>query len=1086
MSLLGITATLAVVYALIHFALLPAMEKRWAASDLAGKIAKATTLATLKSLRSFLQVALITYGALAAFLAVAMIVSPLLSGKLLIWAHGAATKAASLLEPFKGAVGGVLFWGAALGLLYFAVRARRSDMLARLGSEYSTQMEALIAKYEAGDLEALEPSAEMDKAEALLRIVDERRITLDADGPEKHQDELAHLDGVARQIQEDYLRLDLRRRVDLTEVEIDEPEPSGWWPRMRLAVFSKSALETANFSKTVLARAATVLACLAIVGVAAPAAHALAAEPILTRLTALQVRESETLTEQALTERLRTPLPPDAPTTEDLDEEDGGAYRVAAVQFSRALAQSAVWRTGANFSASDLDLPAPARPQDAAEDLVLRQALLEEYVAGSDSRRARLQLASFDAADLDDGAQRRFANYQRRTVGLQGSVGEAPLARVEGALKEAALRSPTIRARLRADAAAYVRGFGQAASLSQYSEVILGELVSGAFDGVAPSPSGAFSGQAADLAKESAESAANRVTRAKFAAFLLDLHNGASLDAALTRVRSPELPFARAIFTRGEARKIGGALQEISADETRFSDIRRDFPASLHRTAPAGDQALADDLVRIVGPGRDAAEVRQRLEGLAGQYDDLFPGQTGSEERSALGKALARANLTPEPPPFSGGGGGGGGGGAGPDRARESAGRSRSYARLSGHARVGGVLIGAEADGGDARFTRLDYRRKGERLELALLTRDGTRHELGVFSPALIQQAMAYAADGRPVAVTMTSGGGLAPMLRVQVHPALIDTSLGCDLVELDRFVDKSTGQDAVRREWNGRVRSQLQLYTLAILAAQSDTSVVDFLAANDIALAPADRTLDQYLSATFPKTWRAEDPRVSIFAAYPRRFSMPLVQRLASCAAQGPADDASYLTCAVAGLSLTEYTPASHQIWSGVRETSYRPEVGAFRAAGRSTQTAAPLRFMDQVAFETELESDGPPWEFPMFGDRIGAQVMANVRRSPGDAAVLQRAREFTALQRLFRSALAGQLGPDFAKGDLLRLMRTARSIEPVAFAPTPDWHVPRAAIAQFAADEAAADLPEGPTAVLRTVLKPESGYQFAEVCRR
>jgi hypothetical protein len=117
---------------------------------------------------------------------------------------------------------------------------------------------------------------------------------------------------------------------------------------------------------------------------------------------------------------------------------------------------------------------------------------------------------------------------------------------------------------------------------------------------------------------------------------------------------------------------------------------------------------------------------------------------------------------------------------------------SRSFVRLRGFARVGGVLIGQQPtpSANELGVTNLEWTVDGTETRLILYDKAGRTHRPRSWRTAVVGQALAYAADGRPLAVTMVQAAPLAE-LKVLTHPALIDTALGYRVVELDRFVDK-------------------------------------------------------------------------------------------------------------------------------------------------------------------------------------------------------------------------------------------------------------------------------------------------------
>ena len=83
---------------------------------------------------------------------------------------------------------------------------------------------------------------------------------------------------------------------------------------------------------------------------------------------------------------------------------------------------------------------------------------------------------------------------------------------------------------------------------------------------------------------------------------------------------------------------------------------------------------------------------------------------------------------------------------------------SRDYFKLQGFSETGGVLIGSTSDScarEKTGFVDFRWETEGPRLRLILVERDGRIVRSQPYQVSLIRQALAYAADGRPVAVTI-------------------------------------------------------------------------------------------------------------------------------------------------------------------------------------------------------------------------------------------------------------------------------------------------------------------------------------------
>ena len=243
---------------------------------------------------------------------------------------------------------------------------------------------------------------------------------------------------------------------------------------------------------------------------------------------------------------------------------------------------------------------------------------------------------------------------------------------------------------------------------------------------------------------------------------------------------------------------------------------------------------------------------QDELHNLAARYTVAAYGEANSDRTAA--DALLGFNdhfpgaLPPDPPTggsggfpggFGGGGGGstgssprphptaprvGGGGGAAVAEAAGGAVRAervamaRSFSRLVGFRRIGGVLIGRPPSAEPhLDFTGFDWQNTGQ-VKLTLKRGDGRNIVLGPFRPEIVHLAMACAADGRPITATMVTAAPLRE-LKILLHPALEDTAIGCRAIEVDRLVDRFAGSSEAgtppspREVESFRVQSFLELY---------------------------------------------------------------------------------------------------------------------------------------------------------------------------------------------------------------------------------------------------------------------------------
>ncbi|HEU0098532.1 MAG TPA: hypothetical protein VFQ67_07130 [Allosphingosinicella sp.] len=1027
----------------MSFWLLPSLEKRWKATSAFATVSRAGAIAAATTAKSFLQVALFVFGAAFVALTLLSLIAPALDSAALIALHDSLAALERGSKGLREAVGQVLFWLALIALFYLVFRVRRQGLRAMLDGERERQLRDLAARRDRDGLEALPPTEPMTAlAERFgqLRSLADARPAAEGMTPEQVQEVIAaELDSLAHH----YSILDLERRVDLTNLPVFEPAGTGWRARLSLALFSRGAQKSLNLISRNAARAATAIGCLMVIGVSAPALAGLGLEPTLSRLADVQVFRTDEAARnslQAIAQAAR-PLPPPA-------DADTQLYRTAAQQFVRALNASQEWRNAPARMLSERASAAPASKADLVEELAVRDGILKEYASSVDADRrvAPVSVAQSDLVAPD--TRQRYENLRTSlAAGSRQTASDEAVDRVAKWLRVEAARSPTFRERL----AAGVASFREPATAWDYASTLIGDNLSAAIKDGLPDPAkaGLFDKQAAATGRKSVQSAAERFVRVKLAAFLQGVSTSQSYGDALNAVRAGG--GANPVFRRGEARDIRALFTTAEADRAVIARAAEVDPPALAQRSSEAERKIARQMVEQIRQSStgaiDSTRMRQALEGSLGNFEDFFPSQARTLTQTALGEAI------PAPPPDIPFASPSAPGGAGGPPARSPARMSRSFRGLRASFRVGGVLIGSEPQSADVDYRRLLWAREGNRLRLTLVAADGSAMDVGAYPAGMIQQALAYAADGRPTTVTMVASPLTDAMLRVHIHPALAGTPLGFTFVELDRFVDEATASWAPRMEWETRVRIQLGLYEAAARRRRDR----DGSGGSDPAGGPQPQSdrLGQYIAAAFPAQWRIEDPRHSVFAQYPGSFDLDLVRALRACAPSAGRGEDRYWDCVLAADAgrFDFPVPPEPVTWSGVREAPYSLTAQGLIPAFRGDAAHQPLRFMLQVAFRDDgveracagagcAFGDGAePWEFPMIATELERMVQASVAKDAEKSRIFADARDFTVLQRLFRAALRGDLGAAFPRPTLIALMRDARRVEAVRSAPTPDW---------------------------------------------
>lgn len=456
------------------------------------------------------------------------------------------------------------------------------------------------------------------------------------------------------------------------------------------------------------------------------------------------------------------------------------------------------------------------------------------------------------------------------------------------------------------------------------------------------------------------------------------------------------------------------ALQQVTDVEGHPVDRGlRERPPTLHGSGPTAQQAQAAERILKDMP------LRSRQTAALNTFQDILPGRLGDEARTTaaeIGRRVEPGRTSP----------------SGLESARAFS-RSYSFAALRGYSQVGGVLIGRPPEsGGDGRpdIVAIDWDWvDGDKLGLTLTTRAGTKHRFGPYPGHQMLHALTYAADRRPLAVSMISADPI-PDLKVLVHPALLNNATGCRVVALDRVADEATQRASYRLQAERRVYAQNALYRMAwaVLVSRwitwetgldgSETQVILEYARKVREVARRELTTEL---TELRRSLAAGEP--SLIAAKSEFFDPTISEAGATCAAKGQTIEAieqclqQSKSSGSARRALTLLP--EFQIWSGVRERPYPVDAG-LNFLRRSSSTDWPFDFVVQVAFSHQGPAgaearDGEPWTLGTIQESLNRDIRNHVESQGRQAAIVSEVADFALLQRLFRAAFAGHLGAAF-----------------------------------------------------------------------
>jgi hypothetical protein len=1014
--------------------------------------------------------------------------------------------------------------------LYFRRRGRiRAQQAIHRAAE--REFERLKQKFFSGELPPLSPTPEMEQID---RELERMQAVYDGIDPQQAQNDpkIADLkkgiESDARKLLAHRARCDISRRISLKLDPEDAalPPPRTRWEKIEVALMSRGLLM--NLSR---ARRAIGYVALALLVPAFFSFNARLTSPLLndreTKLTqrkiafeqieikvqrekdAAAARQAAEAAEAAWEQIAQASAQQPAQTATTQDDQTAN---ILAAKFEYESASRGVW----NAALVSLDRIYEVQSFNVRDQILQRAAAQRpEHIAAH---------AAFAETDLSKAEQELLLSAIAEPEGLRPHTrrGAEFKEKIKTVLSHA---GSNVRERARAEAAAW----RQPARRSEFQRAILGHFTDVFIDGSSPPFADALTA-VSDMQRD----AFHRFDHAAATRAATQWANGADVSSATQRaldgdrvITSDELAELQRIV-RTEAEQLPGA--------ERMAGMFRDHPPALrsveNRQAVAKvTEALDEFRHKHITDAPYYSSMADSVE----VYDDYFPGQAGRDQRTAASNirrsfednvSLHPSSLYDDVPAPPTGGGGlpnfpGGSSGSGPTGSGERFGpvsephsgiasrasgvphvgnpsslpragranfvRARSFSMLRGFSRVGGVLIGREPEGDD-QLKLTDFRWESAdngKVRLIVCDEHGKEFRSTPLRRQIVYQALVYAADQRPTAVTMAKADPLFE-LKILIHPALIDTTLGSDIIELDRFVDKyvRTTKGSFREKAETGVYADNALYQLTwatriLMLKCADTEKLDGLKARfAFAANILDRVDEKRANAALGPDFAPEDR--SPLAVKKEFYDADLVNVMKQ-AARSSHDLADYVTAVrqllhVRAAHIREFfdeesaasrnatksdeeelrtwlcIPPTFEIWSGVRELPFRNDLDEIFPT--ETASSKPiLDFMLQVAFTSDPQfgsnritskedagsySDTAPWEFPALKE----QIRDTVRKSldAPDRNIFSVASEFAILQRFFRLAFLGRFGNEFP---VVKLNQLAGELEKGAKLET--WMTPR-----------------------------------------
>jgi hypothetical protein len=951
----------------VSLALAKRLRGQWKADGSAQSITRAGVIGGLEFISSVSGSALIALGMVWAVLLVFRSI-PLTAA---LGGLKTAQALHALALAMQSWLGGAAFAASLVALYFMWVRPTGRAITEAYEAARRHELERLKASYEAGNWPEESPTPAMQELERAFSLITRELEALTKNPDPARQ---SYLNELLDRCRNDWFSLDVQRRMNpdyALASSIFERSGTDRLYSILAMLISRSTKAHVGRAQRLLARAVTVLLVLSLVGWASGAADASSA---FLDLRTVQLSSSKDEAVKSLTSA-RTAAPSPPPSDTEIAE--------LAQHFDHAFVRG----LSEHFRASAARANDPGATTRVAR-LRARRDILDAATAADANRGVRVA-AGVNLTKLESEA---LAHADGAFAGRHF---------IEDLRRSGLLDSGEFWSRIRSDRFAPI-------GLRDASETVISEIVGDVLRGQIPNPDGATEIQklAVALERTTAKKAVMRAYTDAVNTFVTEVAHGVAPSDVLRTLSN-----AGSLRSTGVERVAAArAMADVPTSESLATKLAEREPALSH-TEPMADDVLQDYVRRI----RELPEARRAgganaVRAIGSTYDDFFPrqlAQAADTSGTMVADALANALGQSTPRQISV-----------PTRLSAAA---RSARMVRGLRFVGGVVIGdSPSDETTVDAVDLTWRRMDTGLLLAV-TRSGRSQTLGSFDPRIVRQALTYAADGRTVAITMTSIGATARGLKVLAHPALVDTPLGNDIIEVDRLVDTHGRRDGTQPT-DEEVLLSAQLLAATALCHEESADE----ARNELRqLEPRVGSLLHHLS----------DPSWSLFAARPQFFDDRVRTSIRSCSTKGL--DACLVTPAV------KPSCAERESWSGVREKPY--SVATISSPFSPSDGDTRFQFLVQVVFvdppinataDDDIYIDPDPWEYPASQRGITSRVIA--RMTPGQRAALRRTWQFTFLQRLFRGAIDGRLGPR-AAGQLISLARdTAKDLDVES---TPRW---------------------------------------------
>ncbi|WP_217602374.1 hypothetical protein [Chitinophaga sp. GbtcB8] len=385
-----------------------------------------------------------------------------------------------------------------------------------------------------------------------------------------------------------------------------------------------------------------------------------------------------------------------------------------------------------------------------------------------------------------------------------------------------------------------------------------------------------------------------------------------------------------------------------------------------------------------------------------------------------------------------------------------------SFSNLSANPWTGGVLIGRSPEKSSTAapdIRDMQWEDSAGFVHITLIDAAGKKYKLGSFSKPVIAQALAYAADARPVATTMINCTDGALPLRVLMHPALVNTPLGCNIISMDRFVDTYAYNEPSGQVQYALLQFRYQKFMYDACAYYLIFKRHLYEGTENFLVEGPYKQFTGFVISNFTLLKQKllngsvfNDPLLSpmrVKKSYYHQYLVDLIVTHLASSATGEEFFNKINAGFPGNMTAGDILITQSEIRSGVREDPYLldPDLRSLMLPADDNPLNT-LTFIEQVAYnksrfckkDLHPEVDNSPWAFPYIksNNMIQRTIDQNVQDGVNKE-IMDHALAFTVAQRLFRSAFSGALGLGFPLSRMGSLMEVC--VSGVGYVKTPEW---------------------------------------------